>query len=113
VIPEPSEKILDALRELANRDIQRRLWLAESGEVSSLTEAMSSLFDDSGLARALERDEVVFGVEIDALLRRLGKVSRLVDKLQNPEDLLHDPRMEAVRSIARQALSMMGRGHTQ
>ena len=113
MIPGPSEKILDALRELADRDIQRRLWLAESDEVSSLTEAMSSLFDDSGLARALERDEVVYGVEIDVLLRRLGKVIRLVDELQNPEDLLHDPRMEAVRNSARQALSMMERGHPQ
>jgi len=53
-----------------------------SREVSSFTEAVCRLFDDSGLARALERNEVVCGVRVDAVLRRLGKAIQVITSLK-------------------------------
>ena len=103
----PGDKVEDALQELAELEVQRRLWLASSGEASSFTEAVCLLFDDSGLARALERNEVVYGVRVDAVLRRLGKAVQAIDESQDPVDLLADPMMETVRELAAQALLLL------
>ena len=99
--------VVEALQELADPELQHRLWLASSGEASSFTEAICRLFDDSGLARALEREEVVYGVPTDTVLRRLGKAVQAVDEFQDPVDLIADPMMETVRELAAQALSLL------
>ena len=63
-----------ALRELADDAYQRHVWLGYSKtKVSSMTEAIAALFDDSSLDRALEKQQVVFSPEIDNELGQLGK----------------------------------------
>lgn len=66
----------EALRELSDERAQERLW-SSSGEtdVSSLTEAKSRLWDDSGLGDEMERG-VVYTKEIDALLRQTRRGPR-------------------------------------
>ncbi|MCU0972473.1 MAG: hypothetical protein MUF80_00710 [Burkholderiales bacterium] len=62
-------RITEALRDLADVDFQRRVWIEGSkAEVSSPAEVFSALFDDSGLRDALSRKQQVFSAGIDARL---------------------------------------------
>jgi hypothetical protein len=80
-IPEASEMklepwqtmVLETLRELSDASLQERVWLrGEGGEVSSPTEVVNQLFDDSGLSDLLEGD-LVFSEEADFALRQLSE----------------------------------------
>jgi hypothetical protein len=69
--------IIDALRELSDADYQERVWLGGSTtEMSSLTEAASSLFDDSGLDAVLQNGQRAFSPVMDAQLRELQSLLR-------------------------------------
>jgi hypothetical protein len=75
-----------ALLELADDAYQRRVWLGHSKtEVSSMTEAIAALFDDSSLDRALEKKQVLFSNDIDNELRQLGR--RLSRSLMAEEEV--------------------------
>ena len=73
------EAVLESLKELADINTQRRLWLAERGEVSSYEEAVSQLFNDTGLGHALENGLTVFSPQADALLTELRAAISSVD----------------------------------
>lgn len=98
--------VMDALRELANRSYQERVWLGQGdAEVSSFVECVERLFSDSGLGYALDRGEAVFSDTIDAKLRdlraRLGKI----DGARPPTDVVNDPAMDLVRSLAEDTIA--------
>lgn len=106
------ELIEDALRELADEERQRTLWRAKGGlEVSSFVECASRLWDDSGLAIAIESGPL-YDDEIDDGLRRLHATLRRVDLVQPVEILLEDPHLIAARGMARALLEELRRfGH--
>jgi hypothetical protein len=93
----------EALRELADESFQRRVWLGQSaGEMSSFTECVAHLFDDSGLGDALEGAGIVYSESIDDLLRELDEVlGRVMGHSRSPEDVVGDPAMDQARSLAR------------
>jgi hypothetical protein len=105
----PTDRVLhghveEALLELADEDSQRRLWTstgAGGADVSSFEECMACLFDDSGLADALERG-LVYGAETDAFLRKLARLSKRMDTRRRPEELIADPLMTTMRLLARE-----------
>jgi hypothetical protein len=68
------ETVCAGLRELADIDFQRRVWTGQGlpHEMSSLAEAVETLFDDSGLEPDLGFGRLAFGDEIDSQLRELG-----------------------------------------
>ena len=104
------ELIEDALRELADELYQRQLWLAFEGpEVSSLAECISRLWDDSGLAAALESDEEVYNPVIDDRLRRLDAILGRIDPSRAPESILEDPQLARARPLARSLLEDLRR----
>lgn len=103
--PVVHELIEDALRELASKDYQRDLWLATEGpEVSSLVEARSRLWDDSGLGAALEDDQGVYNTRIDHKLRELKAFLARIDDSRGPMDILDDPLMARARTMASELL---------
>lgn len=104
------ENVVSGLEELADRKLQRELWLSSGPpEVSSLTEAVERLFDDSGLSIALEGAEPP--PEVDArtftLLKQLNEAVAQLDLHATPEEQLADPRMDYVSVLARQALGSL------
>ena len=104
------ELIEDALRELADEAYQRQLWLASAGpEVSSLTECISRLWDDSGLSSALESRVAVYNPEIDDHLRKLDAILGRIDPSRAPEAILEDPQLARARSLARSLLEDLRR----
>ena len=95
-----------ALEELANREEQERLWLSDgsSGEVSSFTEAICGLYDDSGLSRALDSGELS-----DELSKRFCELSRRIDRMPqdiSPQEQIDHPAMKEISIIAREILAM-------
>lgn len=96
----------DALRELSDEQAQRRLWMASGGpEVSSLIECSSRLWDDSGLADALDSGQVVYRPDIDAQFEALEGKLKVIDEMRPPAEILDDPRLIQVRSLAGQLLA--------
>ncbi len=99
--------VKEALAELADATFQRRVWLGTgSADVGSLVEAMSQLFDDSGLGDALDKGErSIFGRETDAALVALeAKLKRLAAGSAAPAEILADDRLAEIRDAARDAL---------
>jgi hypothetical protein len=98
------ELVEDALRELADEETQTRLWQASGGpEVSSLIECTSRLWDDSGLATAMDR-EVVYSGSIDKELRQLRSLLHRIDATAPVDVILADPHLHDVRVRARALL---------
>ena len=99
------ELVEDALRELADEAYQRALWLASGGsEVSSLSECISRLWNDSGLILALERENEVYSAEIDEHFRQLRALLRRIDDSRAPAAILQDPILDRARSMASELL---------
>jgi hypothetical protein len=102
------ELVDDALRELADEADQRRLWTASTGpEVSSLTECVCRLFNDSGLTVELERGREVYAPEIDQRFLELRRLLSRVDDKRAPEAVLGDPLLAEARSVARLILRQL------
>ena len=100
--------IISSLQELADYNFQRRVWLATAGpEISSFTEAVSGLFDDSGVGNALEQHSLVFSTGIDSLFRNLRKELQQIDHTRPPAAIISDPCMDRVRTIAADLLSLL------
>jgi hypothetical protein len=96
------DHVREALDELSDHEYQARVWTGRGAddEMSSFVECIARLYDDSGLERALDADEPVFGSPIDDELRRLGDLVRKVDVTQSPDELIDHPRMQLVRDRA-------------
>lgn len=92
---------------MASFEEQRQLWLGHrKGEMSSFEETVCGIFDDSGLARAMDKgllrekygDEIAQQVEI---LRRL--IHKIPSNLR-PSDLIELPIMHQIRESAKSLL---------
>ena len=86
--------VIDGLQELAGPALRARLWLATGdGEVSSLEECKSRLFDDSGLGSALEKGATGLDDTALGLLRGNEEALRRVDVRRPAPLLLADARV--------------------
>lgn len=95
------ENVIEALAELADEAVQRRRWVTSGGtEVSSFTEAMCQLFDDSGLGDALGKGTPVFSKEIDRKLKDLEKMMGKIDEFLPARSLIRDSPFIRVRDLA-------------
>ena len=100
--------VLDCLRELSNAQFQRRVWLASSGpEVSSFSEAVCQLFDDTGLGDALDRGSPVFSAAADSTLKNLMQAASRVDRSLSPGSLIDAPQMDLIRNLAAMAIEQI------
>jgi len=107
VIHVADEIVEEALRELSDEHAQARLWSSAGGtEVSSLAEAKSRLWDDSGLSDAMDRG-VAYNDEVDTQLRRLRVVLHRVDENAPVGKLLASPDLASARSLARELLDRL------
>jgi hypothetical protein len=100
------ERVLVNLEELASREFQERVWFAQAGpEVSSISEQLSQLFDDTGLTDALVEGELdqQIGPEAAAALRAVEAAAEEIDQALPPDQLLDHPSMKRLRQCARLA----------
>lgn len=105
------EQLRSALMDLSDAEFQRRAWLASDGPVvSSFSEDISQVFDDTGLSRALDAGTCPPELEERAFtaLQQLSVAVRRVDQAAKPERLLQDPMVKEVRELAAHALALVG-----
>lgn len=102
-------KISVCLKELSDYEFQKRTWLATSGpEVSSFSELISQLFDDSGLSDALgNASGEIFNTQTDKMLRALDEAISRINQRLPPAILLEDKKMQLVRKLAADALDSL------
>jgi hypothetical protein len=102
-------KVWSSLRELSDVDYQRRVWILAAGpEMSSFSEAVCELFDDSGLGRALEGQSLVFGAEADHTLRTLDKaIAGMPASDLSAPSMIDHPQMVRIRELAKRALDQI------
>ncbi len=100
--------ILNCLNELCDIAYQQRVWLASTGpEISSFTEAVCQLFDDSGLGVELEKNNIIFSESIDTKLRMMQvKLAEINDK-QAPLDIINETKMKRIRLLSGELLKLL------
>lgn len=97
--------VRECLRELADYEFQKRTWLASTGpEVSSFSELISQLYDDTGLGDALEGADLIFDARIDGILREIDKAASHVNQRLPASQLLEEPSMKVIRRLATEAI---------
>ena len=110
-----TELIERALRELADAEFQRRVWLGGgASEMSSMSEATEALFSDSGLGQALEKNPVTFSREIDNDLRKLRLCLRAclrAEAERGTDSAISSADWQGVRDIASSLLAVLGQKH--
>lgn len=105
------QQVLECLRELADAEFQERVWVRGEGpEVSSFSELVSQLFDDTTLGDRLESGETVFGRDADAVLNELSLLLDCFDANIDPDALLRHPRWTTVRQVAARAVELIEKG---
>jgi hypothetical protein len=104
--------VRSALAELADETYQRRVWTGQSGgrEIASFIECVESLFDDSGLGDALERNEETYGSAISDNLESIHALLGRIDGQRSSDEIILDPLMLRVRSLASTILQAMDEG---
>jgi hypothetical protein len=103
--------LLDGLRELASLDLQIRLWLdGEDDQMSSFTEAICKVFDDSGLTRIVEANELkkYFPDEICSRINNLDRLINCVPEFAEPHEIVEHPEMNQIRLVAAELLKLLG-----
>lgn len=103
-------QIKNALREISDVNLQNERWLADGSsktEMSSFTEAVCGLFDDSGLSTIPEGKPTGFGEEFDLNLYELEKMINKIDTTKGPLHTIRDPLMNEVRSLASKLLLLI------
>jgi hypothetical protein len=99
-------KLIEQLRYLSDEKSQRRAWFASEGpEVSSFTEDVCQMFDDTGLSHDLyfDRCPPVLDPFSFSLLHKLKWAVSAIDHGTPEEEIISSFKMERVREIAAQA----------
>jgi len=105
--------LLDGLQELSSAKVQRELWIeGDTNRMSSFTEAISYTFDDSGVARAIDRGDLEneTSKEIANQLQFLRTLIRSVPQRVTPAEIMRSPNMPKIRSVAREILMLLSKG---
>lgn len=102
------DAVLQCLRELADRDFQERVWLRGQGnEVSTPSELVSQLYDDTGLGDLLDDSKIAITPQADRLLAELRRVLHQFDLYSGAEALLAEPEWLRVHELATQVMSVV------
>lgn len=95
-----TDLIIQNLQELSDISLQEKLWTASFGpEISSFTEAVCQLYDDSGLGDAL-KEGTAFNDKIDNKIRELDAALDEIPDYMDPNENIEHEKMPQVRSLA-------------
>ena len=103
-------ELIWALRELADENVQRRLWLPQSGSEtpkSSAYRAHMRMINKTGVGYELDIDRTMFSSRVDGRLRQIDEMLEEIDETQLIESLIASDKMEAVRFYATEVLELI------
>lgn len=98
------------LQQLSDTEYQERVWVRGEGpEVSSYTEVVCQLFDDTALGDLLSSrlDEPVLSEELDSILLALSKIFDEIDYKLDIQDILMHPEWNKVKRLSSKALKLL------
>lgn len=106
------DRVVWALEEFSDPQMQLRVWANienANGEMSSFVEASCSLFDDSGLGVALDRDQTGLTDNILEDIRVLDGALRSAEKCSDQPimDFIETSEMARVRELAAKLLTKL------
>lgn len=85
-----SVPLFEGLRELVDAELQEKLWVnGNQDQMSSFTEAMSYVFDDAGIARAIDSGYLQENFS-SALCNKVAELRRLLHQIpdnSSPRDI--------------------------
>ena len=99
-----------SLQELSDKELQENLWLGKiDGKMSSFSEAVCRVFDDSGLDIALKSKAQCNSISTAAIakLLELGQLVDNVSGMMSPEDILSHPLMNQIRKVSGESLELL------
>ena len=99
-----------SLEELSNKDLQEQLWLGKiEGQMSTFVECICRVFDDSGLARAIEAEtlEKGFTKEMKKLAEKLSSLISKIPQTGDDSNVLKNSRIDEVRNVAATFLALL------
>lgn len=99
--------VLDGLNELSSIELQQKLWIDGTVEISSFTEAICSVYDDSNLALVIDRGELDKN-----LVTRFKELDSIIDRIpenSDPKDIIGHPCMVDLRSYCKDLLEYISR----
>lgn len=100
------ENIYRMIVELSDLRLQRKLWLNEkndTGEISSYTELMCSLFDDFSFNDFIDNEVSKIGLS-DSAIFELNKLKEMLDNYkekESDEEIINDPEWKKIVEQAR------------
>ncbi len=97
------------LEDLSDKSFQKRVWANidnVDGELSSFTETVCQLFDDTGLGRKLDRDQQLYHVspENRSKLIRLRRLIASVPHFASQLEIIDHPKMDVIRVLSKEIL---------
>jgi hypothetical protein len=110
--------LLKGLKELADVDIQKRLWLNDgsSKETGSFTEAIRSVFCESNLSEAIENGYLsdYYSEKLSGFVKKLEKIHKDLETQDfSHEELIALPEMDIFRGIAAKLIDLFTKGFTR
>jgi hypothetical protein len=106
--PVQPKRMSDALFELSDVATQRRLWNSTGApEVSSFTEAVEELLDDSGLGGELDRNRSGLSTTTVNSFAALRLQLRRIVTDRSADEVIDDPSMSDVRALARRTREVL------
>lgn len=103
------KNLIESLRSLASREFQEIAWYENDlGAMTSFRDDISDLFDDHNLKELLYANgEIVISKEVHQALSDLGDIADRVDHERSEDEIINDPKMEAVRQLAKKVLELI------
>jgi hypothetical protein len=101
--------LFEGLRQLANEDQQRALWIyGDEKRMSSFTEAMCYVFDASGLSKALDSGyaKTHLSPPLYEKIRQLRKLIHEVPENTPPIEIVEHPKFKMIRQIAGELIEL-------
>lgn len=105
------ENVISILRELADKNYQRRAWcegVAVPGDMTiAFTEAACMLFDDCDIGDLLKENEIIISNPITEILQSMSNVIEAIDEYLPEEEIINAPKMQIVREKAARILALI------
>jgi len=106
-----NSRLYQGLRELADAQLQERLWVkGDASAMSSFSEAIAYTFDDSHVGQAIDSSYLQnnFPNSFVNKILSLRKLVRAIPESSTPQDIVAHPKMQEVRAIAQELLNSLG-----
>lgn len=103
------QRVYGAIRDISDIEFQKRAWLSNGNEVSSFSEIICTLYDDSFFDEFLEENDLTSkNIDYDIILemKLLKHMLDLYDSSNDESIILRDPQWHAIVEQAKKIIEL-------